>query len=206
MEFGYTYRLEEPKDYAETEALTREAFWNVYQPGCDEHFIVHSMRENAAVIEELNYVCEDASGIICGHIFYTHTKVVAENGIVYPVISFGPISVHPDHQKHGIGSALICMTMKKAAKMQFSGVLITGNPKYYHRFGFQDAAAYGIVAEDGSSFPELMACELGKHRLDPVHGRLFFCPEFADIDQRELQQYDTQFPFKEKLRLPGQLH
>ena len=206
MEFGYTYRLEEPKDYAETEALTREAFWNVYQPGCDEHFIVHSMRGNAAVIEELNYVCEDASGIICGHIFYTHTKVVAENGIVYPVISFGPISVHPDHQKHGIGSALICMTMKKAAKMQFSGVLITGNPKYYHRFGFQDAAAYGIVAEDGSSFPELMACELGKHRLDPVHGRLFFCPEFADIDQRELQQYDTQFPFKEKLRLPGQLH
>lgn len=206
MKFGYTYRLEEPKDYAATEALTREAFWNVYQPGCDEHFIVHRMRRSAAVIEELNYVCEDTSGLICGHIFYTHTKIVAENGIVYPVISFGPISVHPDHQKHGIGSALICMTMKKAAEMQYSGVLITGNPKYYHRFGFQDAAAYGIVAEDGSSFPELMAYELEEHRLDPVHGRLFFCPEFADIDQKELQQFDAQFPFKEKLRLPGQIH
>ena len=205
MEYGYTYRLEEPKDYTATEALTREAFWNVYQPGCDEHFIVHSMRDNAAVIAELNYVCEDASGEIVGHIFYTRTKVIAEDGTIYPVISFGPISVHPDHQKRGIGSALIRMTLEKAAEMQFSGVLITGNPKYYHRFGFQEAAAYSIVSDDGSSFPELMACELGDHRLYPVHGRLYFCPEFADINQEELQRYDAQFPSKEKLRLPGQL-
>lgn len=205
MEFGYTYRPEEPRDYAAAEALTREAFWNVYKPGCDEHFIMHIMRGSAAVIEELNYVCEDASGFICGHIFYTHAKVVSEDGTVYPVISFGPISVHPDYQKRGIGSALIRMTLEKAAEMQFSGVVITGNPKYYHRFGFREAAAYGIVADDGSSFPELMACELGEHRLDSVHGRLYFCPEFSNINQEELRRFDAQFPPKEKLRLPGQL-
>ena len=79
MENGYTYRLETPSDYDATEMLTRDAFWNVYQPGCDEHFIVHRMRGNPAVVEHLNYVCLDG-GVICGHIFYTRTKVVSDDG------------------------------------------------------------------------------------------------------------------------------
>ena len=205
MKSGYMFRLEYPKDYAAVEGLIREAFWNVYQPGCDEHFIVHRLRDNRSVISELNYVCEDASGSICGHIFYTRSKVISGDGTEYPVISFGPISVHPDHQKRGIGSALIRMTLEIAAKMQFFGVLITGNPKFYHRFGFQDAASYGIVAEDGSSFPELMAYELGDQRLASIHGRLCFCPEFSEIDQDELQRFDALFPSKTKIKLPGQL-
>ncbi len=206
MEFGYTYRLEEPKDYALTEFLTREAFWNVYQPGCDEHFILHSMRNSAAVLRELNYVCEDENGVICGHIFYTRTNVAAQDGQVFPVISFGPISVHPDHQKRGIGSALIRLTMEKAKEMKHPGIVITGNPDYYHRFGFRPASDFGIVFEDGSSFPALMACELTPHALDPVHGRIQFCPEFSDIDQEALLRFDQQFPKRERLKLPGQLH
>ena len=205
MDFGSTIRLEEPKDYAAAEALTREAFWNVYQPGCDEHFILHSLRGSAAVLEALNYVCEDASGLLCGHIFYTRTRVLADDGTAYPVLSFGPISVRPDCQRRGVGSTLIRVTLDKAAKMGFSGVLITGDPNYYRRFGFREASAFGIVAEDGSSFPALMALELGAHRLDPVRGRVCFRPEFADIDPEALRRFDAQFPPKERLRLPGQL-
>ena len=206
MEFGYTFRLETPADYAAVEALTREAFWNVYQPGCEEHFIIHSLRGDPAVIHELNYVCEDASGLICGHIFYTHTSVIAGDGQVFPVITFGPISVHPEYQKKGIGSALIQMTMKKAAEMKFPGIVITGNPAYYHRFGFRDASDFGIVFEDGSSFPAFMACELEPDALAPIHGRIQFCPAFSSIDQDALLRFDQQFPKKERLRLPGQLH
>lgn len=204
MENGYTYRLETPSDYDATEMLTRDAFWNVYQPGCDEHFIVHRMRGNPAVVEHLNYVCLDR-GLICGHIFYTRTKMVSDDGRVFPVLSFGPLSVAPDHQHKGIGSCLIRMTMKIAAEDGFTGVLITGNPKYYHRFGFQPAADFGIVSDDGSSFPELMACELGTGRLESVHGRLFFCPEFLDLDQNEVLLFDQKFPPRERLKLPGQL-
>ena len=202
---GLVFRQEEPGDYAAVEALTREAFWNVYQPGCDEHYIIHSMRGSSAVIRELNWVCEDR-GRLCGHIFYTRTKVVSEDGQAYPVISFGPVSVHPDDQKKGIGSALIRMTLEMAGKMKFPGAVITGNPQYYHRFGFRPAADYGIVFEDGSSFPALMACELETHGLDPVHGRMFFCREFTAVDQEALLAFDRQFPERERLKLPGQLH
>lgn len=201
---SFTYRLEEPGDYAAVEALTREAFWNVYKPGCDEHYILHTLRGSSAVIKDLNYVCED-KGVLCGHIFYTHSKVVAEDGQVFPVITFGPISVHPDYQKRGIGSALIKMTLKKAGDMRFPGVLITGSPAYYHRFGFRDAADYGIVSDAGFSFPELMAYELGEGRLHPAHGRLYFDPAFDNIDQEELLRFDRQFPEKERLIFPGQL-
>ena len=200
----YTYRLETPIDYDSVEGVIREAFWNVYQPGCDEHFIVHKMRHNPAAIECLNYVCVDG-GIICGHIFYTKTKVVSDSGQVFPVISFGPLSVLPDYQKKGIGSTLIRLTLDKAAKEGFSGVLIVGNPKYYHRFGFRPAADFKIVADDGSSFPELMAYELGEGRLKNIHGRLFFCPEFSDTNQNEVLEFDRNFPPKKRLKLPGQL-
>ncbi|MBQ8973144.1 MAG: N-acetyltransferase [Clostridia bacterium] len=202
---GYTFRLERPDDYAAVEAVTREAFWNVYKPGCDEHYILHTMRGDPAVIEELNYVCEAPNGEICGHIFYTRTKVVSEDQIVYPVISFGPISVHPACQRLGIGSNLIRISLDKAKEMQFSGVLITGNPQYYHRFGFRQAADYGIVADDGSSFSELMAVELMEHTFASVHGRIWFCQQFSQIDPDALSRFDEQFPPKARMKLQGQL-
>ena len=165
-----------------------------------------TQEELFAVIDELNYVCEDAFGFICGHIFYTHAKVMADDGQVFPVISFGPISVHPDYQKKGIGSTLIQMTMKKAKEMKCSGIIITGNPEYYHRFGFRDASDFNIVFEDGSSFPAFLACELEPNALGQVHGRIQFCPEFSSIEQDALLRFDQQFPKKERLKLPSQLH
>ena len=105
MEHRYTYRLETPADWAAAEALTREAFWNVYKPGCDEHYILHIMRGKPAVAQELNYVCTEGAAVR-GHIFYTHTAVVTDQGDALPVLSFGPISVdsarpaHPCRRRH----------------------------------------------------------------------------------------------------------
>ena len=204
MEHRYTYRLETPADWAAAEALTRGAFWNVYKPGCDEHYILHIMRGKPAVAQELNYVCTEGEAVR-GHIFYTHTAVVTDQGDALPVLSFGPISVDPARQGQGIGSHLIRMTLRQAAEAGHAGVVITGNPAYYSRFGFRPASDFGIVDQDGASYPELMALELGPQRLAGLRGRHHFCPEFSDIDPVALERFDKAFPPKERLRLPGQL-
>ena len=183
---------------AETiEFLTREAFWDVYQPGCDEHYIVHCLREDPAVVEALNCVCE-CGGEIVGHILYTRAKVVDAHGVAHPVLAFGPISVRPDMQRIGVGSRLIRHTLQIAARMGFDGVVITGNPAYYHRFGFQPAADFGIIMHDGTSFPELMAMALRPGSLNGVSGRMYFSPKFFEVDPEKLAEYDAQFPAREK--------
>ena len=201
----FVYRTETEADFGKVEFLTREAFWNVYQPGCEEHYILHVLRGAPAVIPELNLVCESGENIV-GHIFYTRSKVLSDDGGTNPVITFGPISVSPDMQGMGIGSALIRKTLARAAELGFSGVVITGNPAYYGRFGFRPASDYGIVYEDGSSFPALMALELTPGGLSGVRGRVSFDPAFIRIDPEEFDRFDAQFPPKEKKKLPGQLH
>lgn len=199
------YRTELPQDYAAVESLTRSAFWNVYKPGCDEHYIIHILRGDPAVVTDLNTVCSDPDGVLLGHIFYTVSNVITDSGNQIPVLTFGPVSVLPEVQGQGIGSALIRQTLQKASLTGYPGLVITGNPRYYHRFGFRDAADYGITFEDGSSIPELMALELGDGRLCQAAGRIRFHPAFDHVDPEALERFDRRFPPRDKLRLPGQL-
>ena len=200
----FVFRPETESDYAAVEFLTREAFWNKYQPGCEEHYLLHILRGSDSVIPELCDVCE-MDGEIIGHICYTRSKVVSESGETFPVITFGPISVRPDMQGKGIGSKLILSTMQRAKEMGFAGVVITGNPAYYHRFGFKTASDYGILYENGASFPAFMAAELGEGSLSGISGCTFFAPEFSTIAEEAVHTFDARFPTKERLRLPGQL-
>lgn len=200
----FIFRSETENDYAAVEFLTREAFWNKYKPGCDEHYLLHILRGDPAVVTELCDVCE-VSGEIVGHILYTHANVAEDDGRMFPVLTFGPVSVRPDMQGRGIGAQLIRRTMARACEMGFSGVVITGNPAYYHRFGFRPASDFGILYEDGSSFPELMAAELIDGGLTGVAGRIAFAPAYSQMQEEDVLAFDAQFPKKEKLRLPGQL-
>ena len=84
-------RLEQPKDYREVENLTREAFWNVYHPGCTEHYVLNQYRTNQDFIPELDFVMEEGDGehqSTEGRHFYQFT--VSDNGP-------GVESVHLDH-------------------------------------------------------------------------------------------------------------
>jgi len=67
-------RLEEPKDYREVEELTREAFWNVYRPGCTEHYVLNQYRTNPDFIPELDFVMEEDNKII-GHIMFSKASL-----------------------------------------------------------------------------------------------------------------------------------
>lgn len=194
-------RLETEKDYFENENLTREAFWNVYRPGCDEHLLHHNIRSAKSYIKELCYVAEEDDKLI-GNIVYA--KMWKDGKMCDEVIGFGPLSVLPEKQKQGVGSALVTETLKKAKELGFKAVLITGNPGYYHRFGFSSATKFGVRLPDiaeGDEASYFMAVELEEGYLLEHAGVYDFDPMYAP-DKVELEEFEKLFPAKVK-REPG---
>ena len=199
-------RLEKENDYRTVENLTRDAFWNIYQPGCDEHFILHQFRNDPAFIPELDYVIEE-EGELIAHIMYCHVHIQCDDGRKVPAILFGPISVSPDHQGKGYGSALIRFTLKRARELGYSAVVIEGNPAYYHRFGFQSSSCFGVYAPGVSRNEEAafsMALELDEGYFNGIQG-VVVLPAPYHCDPEAVEAFDRQFPPKIKQRRPGQL-
>lgn len=197
-------RLEEEKDYFEVENLTREAFWNVYRPGCFEHLVIHKLRDDEAFIKELDYVIELDSKIIA-NIVYAKGKITLEDGSIQDTLIFGPVSVLPEYQKKGYGCKLINYTLDLASKMGYPSVLITGNPDYYKKYGFESASKYEIYYEGMSMDDELpffMIKVLDENKL--VKG-IYSDPNVYNIDEKELEEFDKQFPLKVKEKREGQL-
>jgi len=195
-------RPEEEKDYNSVENLTREAFWNVYKPGCDEHLLIHNMRNKQEFIKDLDYVAVFNDEVI-GNIVYAKAKIMGVNK-EYDVITFGPVSVLPMYQKRGVGKKIIEYTITKAKEMGFNAIMIYGNPKYYERFGFKNGGEYSITDMEGNYNDALMALELYPKSLENINGK-FFEGEAYKIDKKELEIFDKNFPYKEKLVLDTQI-
>lgn len=189
-------RLEKENDYREVENLTREAFWDVYKPGCDEHLIVHKIRKASSFILELDFVVLE-DGKVVGNIIYSKAKVLDKESKEHEVIAFGPISVLPPFQRRGIGSALIKHTIKVAESMGYKAIVIFGNPAYYHRFGFKNAKDFGISTASGANFDAFMALELYESSLYGITGKFYNDPAF-EVDQEELEVFEREFSYKEK--------
>ena len=124
-------RLETPEDYREVEELTREAFWNVYRPGCVEHFVLHHYRSNPDFIPELDFVMEE-DGRIIGHVMYSKAEIICEDGSVLPAWTFGPISIHPDYKRKGYGLKLLNYSIEKAREMGIGVLCMEGVEGTYH--------------------------------------------------------------------------
>jgi predicted N-acetyltransferase YhbS len=195
-------RLEEKKEQREVENLTREAFWDLYKPGCDEHLLVHKLRKSQVFIPELNIVALYQKRLV-GHIIYAMSKILTEDMKEFETITFGPVSVLPKYQQKGIGSALIRHTMALAAKKGYKAVVIYGNPRYYHRFGFQNAASFAVTTSEGKNFDAFMICELSKNSLHGISGKFYDDPLYM-IAPEELELFDRNFPYKEKHITPTQ--
>ncbi len=189
-------RRETEKDYREVENITREAFWDLHMPGCDEHLLAHKLRKVPAFIPELDFVATIDDRII-GNIMYSRAKVIDENNTEYDLLTFGPLTVSPEYQKQGVGTLLVKHTLKIAKDMGFKGVVIYGSEFYYHRFGFQNADKFKISTSDGENFEQFMALELFSGALDGISGR-FYEDAVFHIDKAELEEFDKGFPFKEK--------
>ena len=192
-----TLRLEEEKDYRTVEELTRAAFWNVYKPGCDEHFVLHNLRSSLNFLPELDFVAE-RNGMIVGNIVYSKCKVVSDAGKEQEVLTFGPVSVLPAYQGQGIGNLLVRHTLELAKQMGFKAVIIFGDPAYYQRFGFEPALKFSISTAEGKNFDAFMVKELTEGSLQGISGRVLLDAVFFDIDKAELELYDSTFPPREK--------
>jgi predicted N-acetyltransferase YhbS len=196
-------RLEERNDHDAVENLTREAFWNVYRPGCDEHLLLHNMRNANQFIKELDYVAIYNEVEIVGNIVYAKAKVT-NMAQEFDVITFGPISVLPKYQRKGVGKKLIEHTIQKSGEMGFNAIIIYGAPEYYERFGFTNCQKYQITDMEEKYNDALMALELHPNALENITGK-FFEGDIYKIDKNELEIFEKKFPYKEKLVLDTQI-
>lgn len=138
-----TIRLEQTSDYRETEEVVREAFWNVYSPGCTEHYLLHTMRGSSGFVRELDFVAE-SGGRIIGAAVSQKGYILGDDGNRYGVLTLGPIAVLPSFQHRGTGRALIEHTRAAAAEKGYRAILLCGDPEYYRNVGFTAAEHYGI--------------------------------------------------------------
>jgi predicted N-acetyltransferase YhbS len=192
----YLIRLETKKDYRETENVTREAFWDVYKPGCNEHLILHKMRNVDAFVKELDFVACDKNKIL-GNIIYSRAKVINWENTAFEVLCLGPVCVLPEYQGKGIGSFLINQSMQRARQLQYKGIFLIGNPDYYSRFGFRNAMTLNVQTSAGGNFDYFMGLELNKDSMKGISGR-FFEDRVFHVSNDELEIFEKQFPKKEK--------
>jgi predicted N-acetyltransferase YhbS len=200
-------RLEVESDYLHTEFATREAFWNKFQPGADEHYLLHLMRSDLAFIPELSYIAVEGEQIV-GSIAFTKSKIVQHNGEdrkELPVITFGPVSVVTTHQSKGIGRKLISHGLRTAKEQGHKAVVIYGDPRYYGRLGFRCGERYDITNEAGEFAISLLVMAL-TDSPNPLEAFGGGCFEEASIFQNftgeGLEEYDAAFPARENLDMP----
>ena len=202
----YMIRSEREEDYRAVENLVRESFWNVYRPGCSEHYVIHVLRDDPAFVKELDFVMEQYGRLIGQNIFMK-TIIEADDGRTIPILTMGPIGITPELKRKGYGKALLDYSLEKAAEMGFGAVLFEGNIDFYGKSGFTYAREFGIryhdLPEDAdSSF--FLCKELIPGYLDDVTG-VYQTPQGYYVKDEDVDEFDKEFPPKEKLKLPGQI-
>ena len=201
-----TIRTEEKEEYREVENLIRESFWNVYRPGCSEHYVIHVLRDDPAFVKELDFVMEQ-DGRLIGQNMFMRTVINADDGRDIEVLTMGPICIAPDLKRKGYGKLLLDYSLEKAGELGFGAVLFEGNIGFYGKSGFDYARNFGIryhdLQEDADdSF--FLCKELVSGYLKGVTG-VYRTPGGYYVDERDVEEFDRSFPAKEKLKLPGQI-
>ena len=202
----YTIRLEKKEEHRKVENLVREAFWNVYRPGCSEHFVIHMLRDDPAFVKELDFVMKKGGWLI-GQNMFMRTIINAEDSRVIPVLTMGPIGITPELKRQGYGKKLLDYSLEKAAAMGFGAVLFEGSIGFYGKSGFDYARNFGIRYHDlpeGADDSFFLCKELVPGYLDGITG-VYQTPKGYYVDDADVEEFDKAFPYKEKLRLPGQI-
>ena len=199
-------RNETKEDYRKVENLTREAFWNVYRPGCSEHYVLHRYRDDPAFVPELDFVME-LNGEIIGQIIYVRSEIDCDDGKKLPIMTFGPIGIAPEYKRQGYGKRLLDYSMEKAKEAGAGAIAITGNILFYGKSGFVPAKTKGVRYADDPEADYLLVKELTPGFFDGVSGTYkdpdgyFVCEK----DPEAFERFEATFPKKEKKKLPGQL-
>ena len=202
----YIIRAEAPGERRAVENLIRESFWNVYRPGCSEHYVIHVLRNDPAFVKELDFVMEK-DGVLIGQNMFMKTVIKDDGGNDVPVLTMGPICITPDLKRKGYGKILLDYSLERAAELGFGAVLFEGNVLFYGKSGFDYASRFGIRYHDlpeGADSSFFLCKELKKGYLDSVTG-VYLTPQGYYVDDKDVEEFDRGFPQKQKLKLPGQI-
>lgn len=206
MKENLIIRPEKPEDCSAVENLIRESFWNVYRPGCSEHYVMHVLRDDPAFVKELDFVMEK-DGRLIGQNMFMKTVINSDDGRDIDILTMGPICIANDLKRKGYGKYLLDYCLEKAASLGFGAVLFEGNIGFYGHCGFTYARKFGIRYHDlpeGADDSFFLCRELAPGYLDGITG-VYRTPAGYYVDDADVEEFDRQFPPKEKLRLPGQI-
>ena len=202
-------RRERESDHREVENLIREAFWNVYRPGCMEHFVIHRLREDPAFVHALDFVMEE-DGKLIGQNMFMRAVIRADDGREIPIMTMGPICVAPELKRQGYGKKLLDYSLEQAAALGCGALCFEGNILFYGKSGFTYAREFGLRYHGlpaGANDSFFLCRELIPGYLKGVTGEYappegYFC---AEREPEAFAAFEAQFPPKEKMKLPGQL-
>ena len=186
-----TIRREERKDYRAVESLTRQAFWNLYVPGCVEHYLVHLLRRHRDFVPELDFVLE-LDGEIIANVMYTRAKLTDENGANKEILTFGPLSVLPAFQRKGYGKKLLEHSFQRTMELGFDTIVIFGNPENYISRGFKSCKKYKVSIGEQVYPTAMLVKELVPGALAGKSWTYQGSPAY-EIEQAEAEQCDEKF-------------
>lgn len=189
-------RNEKESDYRQVEEMTRDAFYNLYVPGCDEHYLVHDMRSHADFVPELDFVLEENHRVV-GNIMYTKARLVGDTGEEKQIVTFGPLCVAPGHQRKGYGKMLMEHSFQKAAELGYEVVVIFGSPSNYVSSGFQSCKRFNLCAENGTHPAAMLVKELKPGTLDGKKWIYHDSPVMC-VDEKAAQRFDESFETRKK--------
>lgn len=199
-------RLEKENEHREVENLVREDFWNVYRPGCLEHYVLHKLRNDPAFVPELDFVMLK-DGKLIGQNMFMKAVIAADDDRSIPIMTMGPICITPKLKRKGYGKLLLDYSLEKAKELGCGALCFEGNIDFYGKSGFRQASEFGIryhgllESEDASFF---LCKELIPGYLNGITGE-YAPPVGYLVDEKEAEVFDRRFPYKEKKRLPGQI-
>ncbi|MCI7618008.1 MAG: N-acetyltransferase [Firmicutes bacterium] len=199
-------RLEKKEEYRQVENMVRESFWNVYRPGCLEHYVLNQLRDDPAFVKELDFVME-LDGRLIGQNMFMRANIKADDGRDIPIMAMGPICITPELKRKGYGKILLDYSLEKAKELGCGAVCFEGNIDFYGKSGFTTADKFGIRYHglpEGEDAPFFLCKELIPGYLDGITGE-YAPPQGYFVDEAEVEAFDKEFPPKEKLKLPGQI-
>ena len=206
MNRDYLIRPETPVDYEETENLVRESFWNVYRPGCLEHYVLHCLRDDPDFVKELDFVMVK-EGRIIGQNMFMRACVQTDDGRRIPIMTMGPICIAPELKRQGYGKLLLDYSLEKATAFGCGALCFEGNIDFYGKSGFDYASKFGIRYHglpEGADASFFLCRELKPGYLNGITGE-YATPRGYFVDEAEAEAFDRRFPPKEKQKLPGQI-
>lgn len=195
-------RREREPEYHDTEEMTMRAFWNKHHRGCNEHLLVHKLRDSEDYLPELSRVAVK-DGRVIGGIFYSRAWL-KRGEQKKEILTFGPLCVDPDWQGTGVGEMLLQETMTAAREAGYPGIVILGEPDYYPLRGFVTCDRFGITTPEGKNFDAFMGVELVPGALSEFGGSFYESEIFEQLSAEEEEVFSVQFPPLEKQYFPMQ--